>query len=272
LLLSLAVIPITPYGTQLAAYPFTVASTLPLNVGNILEWQPMPFNIAGGKLFLIIVLGFFLCQMIAPLKVKLFEAVLLFGGIAMACLHVRFLLLFVPFSAPLLAVMLARWLPPYARKKDHFALNTILMAAVIIAIAHYFPTEADLKKTASQSFPVRAVEYLRQHPVPGPMFNTYGYGGYLVGMLPEQKVFIDGRGDLYEDAGVFAEYLEVADLKPGAFEVLRAHGIQACLLDRKEPLATALDSIPDWEQRYSDGVSVLFVRRIPDSAARAARE
>ena len=51
-MLCLAAIPFTPYGTRLAAYPFTVASALPLNVGNILEWQPMPFNVAGGKLFL----------------------------------------------------------------------------------------------------------------------------------------------------------------------------------------------------------------------------
>jgi len=261
LLLSLVAIPITPYGTRLAAYPFTVASTLPLNVGNILEWQPMPFNIVGGKLFLAIVLGFFLAQMMAPFRLKVFEAALLFGGIVMACLHVRFLLLFVPFSAPVLAVMTARWLPPYDRKKDHFLLNAILMAAVVFGIVRYFPTNADLEKTASKTFPVRAVAYLRQHPVQGPMFNSYGYGGYLVGKLPEQKVFIDGRGDLYEDAGIFGEYLEVSDLKTGAFQVLRAHGIQACLLDRKEPLATALDSIPDWEQRYSEGVSVLFVRR-----------
>jgi hypothetical protein len=261
ILLSLMAIPLTPYGTRLAAYPFTVASNLPLNVGNIREWQPMPFNIVGGKLFLAIVLGLFLAQLMAPFKLKVFEVAMLFGGIVMACLHVRFLLLFVPFSAPILAVMVARWLPPYDRKKDHFLLNAILMAGAAVAIASYFPKRADLEKITSESFPVRAVQYLRQHPVQGPVFNSYGYGGYLVGMLPEQKVFIDGRGDLYEDAGVFGEYLEVSNLKAGAFEVLRAHGIEACLLDRKEPLATVLDALPDWEQRYSDGVSVLFVRR-----------
>lgn len=104
------------------------------------------------------------------------------------------------------------------------------------------------------------------------MFNTYGYGGYLLGMLPEQRVFIDGRGDLYEEAGVFGEYLEVSDLKSGAFQVLRAHGIQACLLDRKEPLATVLSALPDWEQRYSDEVSVLFVRRNLEAARPAQTE
>ncbi len=260
-LFSLMVVPLTPYGTKLAAYPFTVASSLPLNVRNIIEWQPMPFNILGGKLFLAIVLAFFLAQMMSPLVLRLSEVVLFFGGIAMACLHVRFLLLFVPFSAPIFAILLARWLSPYDRKKDRFVLNTILMAATVVAMARYFPTQAGLEKTTAQDFPVRAVEYLRAHPVAGPMFNDYGYGGYLVGMLPEQKVFIDGRGDLYEDAGIFGEYLEVATLKPAAFMVLRAHRIQSCLLDRKEPLATVLGSLPDWQQRYSDGVSVLFVRQ-----------
>jgi hypothetical protein len=263
LLLALAAIPLTPYGTRLAAYPFTVASSLPLNVANILEWQPMPFNILGGKLFLAAVLAFFLAQMMAPLTLGLSEVVLLFGGIIMACLHVRFLLLFVPFGAPIFAVVLARWLPPYDRKKDHPILNAVLMAVTIVAIGRYFPTHAGLEKIVAQTFPVRAVEYLRQHPVKGPMFNNYAYGGYLVGNLPGQKVFIDGRGDLYEDAGVFGEYLELAQLKPAAFEVLRAHNIQSCLLDSKEPLAIALAVYPDWEKRYTDGVSALFVRRNP---------
>jgi hypothetical protein len=260
-LLCLAAIPLTPYGPRLAAYPFTVASALPLNVGNVLEWQPMPFNVAGGKLFLAVVVAFFVAQMVLQLTWRLAEVVLFFGGIVMACLHVRFLLLFVPFFIPLFATLLARWLPGYDRKKDRYVLNAILMAAVVGAMVKYVPTRADIERIVARSYPVRAVDYLRQHPVPGPMYNNYGYGGYLVWALPEQKVFIDGRGDVYEDGGVFSEYLEVADLKPAAFTVLRGHGIQSCLLERKEALATVLSMRPDWEQRYSDDVSVLFVRR-----------
>jgi hypothetical protein len=260
-LLSIAVLPLTPYGSKVAVYPFDMAFGQPVNVANVLEWQPMPFSIAGGKLFLGVLIAFLLAQMLFQFTWRLAEAILFLGGIAMACLHVRFLMLFVPFAAPILAVMLARWLPPYERKKDHPVLNAILMTAVVIAMVRYFPTRAGIEKITGDTYPVRAVEYLRQHPVPGPMFNTYGYGGYLVGMFPEQKVFIDGRGDLYERAGIFSEYLEVANLKPAAFQVLRAHGIQSCLLENKEPLATVLAAQPDWERRYSDGVSVLFVRR-----------
>ena len=40
---------ITPYGTGLAKYPFEVAFSLPLGVANVVEWQPMPFNLVAGK-------------------------------------------------------------------------------------------------------------------------------------------------------------------------------------------------------------------------------
>jgi len=178
-------------------------------------------------------------------------------------MHVRFLLIFVPFVTPLAATVFAQWLPPYERRKDHFVLNALLMAAVGIAIVRYFPTESSVRKVAGETFPMGAVDYLRRHPVAGPMFNTYGFGGYLVGNLPEEPVFIDGRGDLYERAGIFAEYLEATHLKPAAFQVLRTHKIQLCLLEAKEPLAVVLAHDPDWEKRYGDGVSVLFVRAIP---------
>jgi hypothetical protein len=137
-----------------------------------------------------------------------------------------------------------------------------------VAMVKYFPSNADIQQAVARTFPVRAVEYLHQHPVAGPMYNAYNYGGYLIWALPEQKVFIDGRGDLYEDGGAFTQYVAVANLKPAAFTVLRANGIQACLLERNEPLATVLAAHPDWEQRYSDGVSVLFVRR--NDATKAA--
>jgi hypothetical protein len=261
LLLSLAVLPLTPYGAQVAVYPFDMAFGQPVNVANVQEWQPMPFNIGGGKLFLVVVVGFFVAQMLMQVTLPVVDAALFFGGFAMACLHRRFLLLFVPFFAPVAAALVARWLPPYDRKKDHFYLNAAIMAAAAVAMAWYFPKTSDLEKAVARIYPVQAVEYLRQHPVPGPMFNAYGYGGYLVGKLPEQPVFIDGRGDLYERAGIFGEYIEVSDMKPAAFRILDAHRIQACLVERKDPLSTALAAMPGWELRYADGLSALYVRR-----------
>jgi hypothetical protein len=270
LLLSLAVLPLTPYGTQVAVYPFNMAFGQPVNIANVQEWQPMPFELSGGKLFLIAVIAFLAAQMMMRIKMPAGDAALFFGGFAMACLHRRFLLLFVPFFAPLAASLVARWLPRYDRGKDHFYLNAAIMAAAVMGMGWYFPKTSDLEKAVARIYPVQAVEYLRQHPVPGPIFNSYGFGGYLVDKLPEQPVFIDGRGDLYERAGIFGEYVEVTQLHAAAFQILASHKIEACLLDRKEALATVLKAMPDWDLLYTDSVSALFVRQRSASAPQAS--
>ena len=94
------------------------------------------------------------------------------------------------------------------------------------------------------------------------MFNTYGFGGYLVwSRWPEHKVFIDGRSELYERGGVLNDYVQVLTVKPATLAILRSYGIQSCLLDRRESFATMLSALPDWQEVYSDNRSVLFVRR-----------
>jgi len=259
LLLCIAVLPITPYGTKLAVYPFDIAFSQPVNLANVIEWKPMPFELLGGKIFLGLVVLFVALQILFRFTWRLEEIILAIGGIAMACLHVRFVLLFVPFFAPVFATMLAKWLPPYKRSIDKYALNAILMTAAVVAMIYYRPTHKSIELAVSKQYPVGAVKYLREHPVPGKMLNTYGYGGYLVGQgIP---TFIDGRGDLFERGGVFADYVHLTQFKPGAFGVLRNYDISVCLLDRDEPMSTALLESPKWQRVYVDGTSAVFVRR-----------
>jgi hypothetical protein len=260
-LLCLAVLPITPYSTKLAVYPFDMAFSQPINVANVVEWHSMSFDLFGGKLFLALLIGFLVCQIAFRLSWRLDELVLALSGFVMACIHVRFLLIFVPFFIPLLAKILARWMPSYNRSKDKFVLNAAMMAALLGALIHFLPSQADIQAKIAQEFPVRAVQYLQAHPVPGPMYNYYGYGGYLVlTMAPRQRDFIDGRGDVFERGGVFGDYMHISLLKPGAFAVLNGYGIQSCLLRRDEPLATVLAAMPGWRTAYTDDRSVLFVR------------
>lgn len=47
--------------------------------------------------------------------------------------------------------------------------------------------------------PTHAVDYLREHPCDGNIFNLYNYGGYLIWKLPGQKVYIDGRMPSWRD-------------------------------------------------------------------------
>jgi hypothetical protein len=257
-LLCLAVLPLTPYGTRLAAYPFDMAFSQPINVSSIAEWQPMPFNLPGGKIFLGLMLVFLLVQMALPFLWRLEEVVLYVSGTVLAALHVRFVLLFVPFCIPILATILARWVPSYQRAKDKYVLNALLMTAMAVGFVHYFPSRDKLNTRVEERFPVQALEYMRQHSIAAPMLNAYGFGGYLV--WAGHKVFIDGRGDLYERGGVLSDYMHISRLKPGTLAVVKSYGVRSCLLERDEPLATLLSSVPGWKRVYADKLSALFVR------------
>jgi hypothetical protein len=271
-LLCLAVLPITPYGTRLAAFPFQFVSALPENLANIIEWQPMPFDQPGPKLFLILVFVIFAAQIAFKLVWRLEEVALFFFGVLMACLHARFLLVFVPFCAALLATTLALWVPKYDRKKDQYLLNGALLFAMVFGMIWYFPSRAAIERNVAKHFPVHAVEYLREHPLPGPTFNAYNFAGYLVwAIAPEHRVFIDGRGELYEPAGVFPDYMRITLLKPGALDVLRSYGIRSCLLERDQPLATVLSARADWQKVYSDSTSVIFIYETGAELTAAAR-
>jgi len=60
----------------------------------------MPFDSTTGKIFLCLLLGFIAVQVVFKFVWKLGRILLFLFGTMMACLHVRFLLLFVPLFAP----------------------------------------------------------------------------------------------------------------------------------------------------------------------------
>jgi len=261
-LLSLIALTVTPYGTSLAAYPLDMAFLQPINVANVEEWQPMPFNVLAGRLFLALILIFILAQVTTRMNWRLEELVLYLTAVVMSCLHARFLLLFVPLCAPMLAVLLAHWITPYQRRIDHFFLNAVLMCMVAAGIVWFFPSQSQLENLVADQFPVKAVNYLRSHSIPGRMYNNYGYGGYLIWALDGQRsVFVDGRADVYERAGVLSDYLAISRLAPNAAPLLGAYDIRFCLIERNEPLGTLLAALPDWQEAYHDKLSVIFVRR-----------
>jgi hypothetical protein len=259
LLGSLVMLPLTPYGVQTVAYPFEVAFKLQLGVANVLEWQSMPFNLVGGKIFLGLLLGFIAVQVLCAFVWRVDELALFLFGTMMACLHLRFVLIFVPFFAPIMATALARWLPGYEKKKEHYFLNAILMAGVATCLFIYFPTKSDIRDRVTERFPIETTKYLAEHPLSGRLYNSYGFGGYLIGA--GQKVFVDGRADPYERGGALADYLAIERLKPTAFWLLDAYQVKACLVQPDEVLAAALANSPDWIKVASDKASILFVRK-----------
>jgi hypothetical protein len=255
---------ITPYGSQIAANPFEMATAQPLNIANIQEWQPLSLAFPAGYYLLIFALALFVAQVLLRFNYRLPEFVLLLFAMYAATAHLRFAMIFVLFVVPVAAVILAQWIPAYDPAKDKFALNVAIIALVIVGLVKYRPTEKQLQEVVAADYPVGAVEYLREHPQPRGMFNEYGWGGYLISRLgPSSPVFIDGRADLYEYSGVFPDYIVAASGQLAAMRVLARHDIHLCVLNRSSALAGLLAEAPGWIEVYSDKLSAIFVRSGP---------
>jgi hypothetical protein len=100
------------------------------------------------------------------------------------------------------------------------------------------------------------------------MFNEDSWGNYLIWRLDgKHKVFVDTRTGLYEEAGVFQDFVRIMQVDSDTQTLLRKYGIESCLVGRGIPFATLLAVLPDWEQVYQDDLAVIFVRKTAHTPA-----
>jgi hypothetical protein len=261
LLFCFAVLPVTPYGARVVGYTFHVIRHASLGMANITEYQPLGSYSSLLKLFLAFLLPFVLAQVLFPTTYRLEEIALVVAGVYGACVHSRLLFFFGLVFAPVLALFLSRWIPRYEVAKDRYLVNAAVILLMAMGLFKALPSRKELQRQVTAQYPRRALDYLRAHPVPGAMLNDYGWGGYLIWVAPERKVFIDGRSQIYEDNGVYRDYLSVMSVEKNTLPLLRKYNIESCLVPANSPLATFLAALPDWERAYSDNLSSVLVRK-----------
>lgn len=111
----------------------------------------------------------------------------------------------------------------------------VLMAAQIVGIssgglalsAKEMPKRVSLD--IDQGVPRGAADYIIDNRVPGPVWNWYELGGYLLWRFyPERRVFFDGRADVYSD-GLFDSFITFTAL--GLQAQLREYRINALVIN-----------------------------------------
>ena len=108
-------------------------------------------------------------------------------------------------------------------------------------------------------FPVAAVDHLRESGFvpPGPVYNEFIWGGYLLYAWPEIPVFIDGQTDFYGEE-LTREYRDIRFIQPGWRESLAKRGVEWVLVPPDAPLAGALPLLEGWELIHSDSTAVAW--------------
>jgi len=135
----------------------------------------------------------------------------------------------------------------------------IILILLLAAPANDF-TERGLDRAISRDFPVNAINFLRQNPLPGPLYNNLNWGGFLMWYLPQLPVAVDGRNDLYGDEldRIFFNS-ETASSAYTSDPYLNEANV--VILDSQLPLARVLTVDPRFTLVYQDAVASVFARR-----------
>lgn len=134
---------------------------------------------------------------------------------------------------------------------------TIALLLFLVARNTGFNTR-ELDRTISAEYPVNAVNFIRRNPFPGPLYNDFGWGGFLIWYMPNYPVAIDGRTDLYGDELDFMTWKGISgDYASDRF--LQEAGV--VLIPKETPLARVLATDPQFRLVYSDRLAVVFVRK-----------
>jgi hypothetical protein len=112
-------------------------------------------------------------------------------------------------------------------------------------------------------FPLGAVDYLNKEHPPGPMFNPFNYGGYLLFAYPQEKVFIDSRGLTVYSVEHLKNFLALYD-EPTRFNSLEErYHFRLAVLQRQGKGAQFLEWLahqPGWTVRYADDLAAVLTR------------
>lgn len=248
---------LTPYGYRsmwVTATLFGSGEALPY----ILEWQPLTLDFpglaAGATLLLVL-----LCLGLRPIE-NVFRILLVVLLGALMIKHVRFVSVFALAAAMLVAGPLAHSFPRIGPSRSiaaafHRVSAAVLLSAVLVIALVRTPAPSPL------STPAAALRAARALHLAGPVYNDYGFGGFLI--AEGVKTFIDGRTDQLFLGGFITQLHRAIHADDGAeFNALLArHGATWALVKPSSGEARHLDASSGWHKAFEDTDAALYAKR-----------
>jgi hypothetical protein len=272
LALSLAFALITPHGIEGLVFTYKIMN-MHYAADHIREWLSPDFHQPQVlEVWLMVAIAVFLTKGFRLAPVRL---ILLLALLHLALKHVRSIELLGLLAPLFFALPFSRqW---YAQKNtesqsesiDRFfralsipaTLPAVLITWACLGLVSFLaiaPHDAYLP--SEDITPAAAIRAIRDQHISGPVFNGYGFGGYLIfsGVPP----FIDGRADLYGDKFI-EEYSNATNLQDSDSleKVLAKYHVEWTLLAPTTPAVALLDHMPEWQRLYADKIAIVHIKR-----------
>lgn len=183
-------------------------------------------------------------------------------------------------SFPILAITLTdisdfvekRWSAGIKKHDNIFkiAVSVGLILLIIFVLAGSFYKYTNSSKTFGFSVPnglERAVDFVRDNKIKGPMFNNFDIGGYLIWRLyPEEKVFIDNRPEAYPVRFFNEIYKPMQESKEKWTEFSERYNINFIFFSHTDATSWGQDFLedivenPGWKTVYINENAIILVK------------
>jgi hypothetical protein len=267
---------LNPAGVRLYLYPFETLTSQAM-MKYITEWFSPDFHQAMFQPFAAMLFLTFGAMALSKKSVRPGELLMLVATGYMALRSGRNVPFFALVATPLLAEHAWAWLTrrswgawllkPEKREAGgrvalKVALNLVLFvgAPLLLCVLRVQLITARQTEDEARNFPVAAIEFMREHRPPQPIYNEYGWGGYMIwNLYPDYRVYIDGRADVYGDA-YLEEFLKTHAGTREWRAPLERVGVRTVVVDPDTPLASLLRQESGWRNVFEDKQAVIFVR------------
>lgn len=255
-----------PYGVEMLFVPIRVLQTT-VYKDAVVDWLSPDFHRPEVFPVLLLFLLTTAALALSPVRPKPSELLFFIVTLYLSFNAQRNLAIFTLVAVPLFASYAQHWLN--ANELRRFFQDSLLSRKSAFGLVLLLPLilfAAKLKATVYGEFrqqtmdvPIKAVEYLKQNPIPGNTFTDPNiWSNYLLWALPSNPIFIDGR-DVYTEQFT-REYLSITSGRSDWHEAFDRYGVRVAIVGPRSLLARKLRVATDWQRVYEDEMTVVFTR------------
>ncbi len=133
-----------------------------------------------------------------------------------------------------------------------------VLAVLLLAYRNNDVSNDWIAMQVAGSFPEASAGYIEKHHLPGPLYNGFTWGGYLIWRLPQLRVAIDGRTNVHGDARV-AQDSKVWNGQPGWDSDPELTAANLIVADKKYALTELLRRDGRFRLVFEDKDAAVFV-------------
>jgi len=256
---------INPNGFAMLRLPF---QTIDVSITSIVEWSSPNFHDFFMQPFLWVVLLFIASLSFSENRLTMDQLLKVLGFLFLAFVSQRNIPLAVIVIMPILiekanelVIDLRKWKQQDQKTKQSIKgsgfINFFIILIVVFVCVLRVKTQI-AEKFIRGTYPVNAVRWIRENNPKGNMLNSYNWGGYLIYNLPEYKVFIDGRADLYGKE-LISTWWRIVSNDHDAINDLNTYKINFLLVEPNQPIVEELLA-QNWKIAFEDELSIIVTR------------